>query len=139
MDAGKPCAWSKSVECIRRVGNRQQGDSMVQLLRAADRAPGRSRTVRFEGAEFGTDISFFSVDNDPGQGPGLHMHPYPETWIVKSGRARVVAGNEQFEVGPNDIAVVPAGVPHKFTNIGEDRLVMFCVHAAGTMVQDNLE
>lgn len=112
---------------------------MVHLLRAADRAPSKSRTVRFEGADHGTDISFFSVDNDPGQGPRLHVHPYPETWIVKSGRARIVAGEESFEVGPGDIAVVPAGVKHKFTNIGDERLVIFCVHAAGTMVQDDLE
>ncbi len=112
---------------------------MVHLLRAADRPPSKSRTVRFEGAEYGTDISFFSVDNEPGQGPVLHVHPYPETWIVKSGRARIVAGKDEFDVGPNDIAIVPAGVPHKFTNIGDERLVIFCVHAAGTMAQDNLE
>ena len=112
---------------------------MVQVLRAADRPTTKSRTVRFEGAAHGTDISFFAVDNDPGQGPGLHVHPYPETWIVQSGQARIVAGDEEFEVGPGDIAVVPAGVPHKFTNIGDGRLVIFCVHQAGTMVQDNRE
>ncbi|MCR6670442.1 cupin domain-containing protein [Devosia ginsengisoli] len=111
----------------------------MHLLRAADRAQSKSRTIRFEGAAYGTDISFFAVDNDPGQGPGLHIHPYPETWIVQAGRARVVAGEESFEVGPGDIAVVPSGVPHKFTNIGEGRLVMFCVHDTGTMVQENLE
>lgn len=111
----------------------------MQVLRAADRPPSASRTVRFEGTAYGTDISFFAVDNEPGQGPGLHVHPYPETWFIRSGRARIVAGDEEFEAGPGDIAVVPGGVPHKFTNIGPDRLVIFCVHAAGTMVQDDLE
>ena len=111
----------------------------MQVLRAADRAPSKSRTVRFEGTAHGTDIAFFAVDNDPGQGPGLHTHPYPETWIVHSGRARIVAGDETIEAGPGDIAVVPGGVPHKFTNIGEGRLVIFCVHDAGTMEQVNLE
>lgn len=112
---------------------------MVHLLRAADRVPSTSRTIRFEGTDYGTSISFFAVDNDPGQGPGLHVHPYPETWIVKRGKARIVAGEEAFEVGPNDIAVVPGGVPHKFTNIGTERLEILCIHAAGTMVQENLE
>jgi mannose-6-phosphate isomerase-like protein (cupin superfamily) len=112
---------------------------MVHVLRAADRPPSKSRTIRFEGDGYGTGISFFSVDNEPGQGPGLHVHPYPETWIVKSGRARVVAGDEVIEVGPNDIAVVPGGVPHKFTNIGPGRLEIVCIHAAGTMVQRDLE
>lgn len=112
---------------------------MVHILRASERPVTKSRTVRFEGDAYGTGISFFSVDNEPGQGPALHVHPYPETWIVKSGRAEIVAGEERFEVGPNDIGVVPANVPHKFTNLGPERLVIFCVHAAGTMVQVDLE
>lgn len=112
---------------------------MVHIVRAADRPPSKSRTVRFEGGQYGTDISFFAVDNDPGKGPGLHTHPYPETWFVQSGRAMIVAGEQAFEAGPGDIAVVPGGVPHKFTNIGDERLVIFCVHAAGVMVQENLE
>lgn len=111
----------------------------MHVLRAADRAPSQSRTVRFEGSQYGTPISFFSVDNEPGQGPVLHVHPYPETWIVRSGRARIVAGDQTIEVGPSDIVVVPAGVPHKFTNIGPDRLGIVCIHAAGTMVQNDLE
>lgn len=111
----------------------------MHVLRANDRPPSKSRTVRFEGAAYGTDISFFAVDNEPGQGPTLHIHPYPETWFVRSGRARLVAGEQTIEVGPGDIAVVPGGVPHKFTNIGDGRLVIFCVHATGTMVQEDLE
>lgn len=112
---------------------------MVEVIWAADRAPSASRTIRFEGAAYGAGVSFFAVDNEPGQGPGLHTHPYPETWIVKSGRARLVAGTETLEVGPNDIAVVPAHMPHKFTNIGPGRLVIICIHASETMVQMELE
>ena len=112
---------------------------MAHILRAADRPPSPSRTIRFEGGSHGTPISFFSVDNEPGQGPALHRHPYPETWIVKRGRALVVAGEETFELGPGDIAIAPANVPHKFTNIGSDRLEIVCIHAAGEMVQEDLE
>jgi len=131
---------SKSGGSVRRHGgSREQEGTMVHVLRAADRPPSRNRTVRFEGGQYGTDIAFFAVDNDPGQGPGLHIHPYPETWFVREGHARIVAGDETFEIRSGDIAVVPGGVKHKFTNIGDGRLVMFCVHAAGTMVQDNLE
>jgi len=112
---------------------------MVHILRASERVVSKSRTVRFEGDAYGTGISFFAVDNETGQGPALHVHPYPETWFVQSGRAEIVAGDERFEVGPGDIGVVPAQVPHKFTNLGPERLVIFCVHAAGTMVQVDLE
>jgi mannose-6-phosphate isomerase-like protein (cupin superfamily) len=112
---------------------------MAYIFRAAERPPSNSRTIRFEGAAHGTPISFFAVDIAPGQGPVLHRHPYAETWICKRGRALVVAGNEHFEIGPDDIATVPAGMAHKFTALGEERLEMTCIHAAGTMVQDDLE
>jgi mannose-6-phosphate isomerase-like protein (cupin superfamily) len=112
---------------------------MVHFLRAADRPHSTSRIVRFEGGAYGTDIAFFIVDTEPGKGPVLHTHPYPETWYVRSGRALFVAGDDQFEAGPGDIAVMPGQTPHKFTNIGAQQLVMFCVHAAGTMVQVDLE
>lgn len=112
---------------------------MVHLLPAAERAPTSSRTIRFEGAQYDTPISFFAVDLAPGQGPVLHRHPYAETWIVKRGRALIVAGEQTFEVGPDDITVVPAGVAHKFTALDGERLEMMCVHAAGTIAQQDLE
>lgn len=112
---------------------------MAHILRAADRVASKSRTIKFEGAACGTPISFFAVDNDPGEGPVLHTHPYAETWVVRRGRAVVVIGDERFEVGPGDIAVAPAGVPHKFTNLGPERLDIVCIHAAGVMEQVNLE
>ncbi|MBF0680967.1 MAG: cupin domain-containing protein [Devosia sp.] len=112
---------------------------MVHVLPAANRPPGTSRTIRFEGEAYGTPVSFFAVDVAPGHGPVLHRHPYAETWIVLRGRAEVVAGDRVFPIGPGDVAVVPAETPHKFTAIGDERLEMTCIHAAGMMVQENLE
>jgi mannose-6-phosphate isomerase-like protein (cupin superfamily) len=112
---------------------------MTHFLPASNRSTSASRTIRFEGEAYGTPISFFAVDVAPGQGPVLHRHPYAETWIVKRGRAMMVAGDDAFEVGPDDITVVPAGVPHKFTALDGERLEMMCVHAAGTMAQENQE
>jgi len=112
---------------------------MVHFLPASERAPSKSRTVRFEGAAYGTNISFFAVDTDPGQGPGLHIHPYAETWIVKRGRALMRAGGESFEAGPNDIIVVAANTPHGFKNIGEGPLEMMCIHENGAIIQTDLE
>lgn len=112
---------------------------MVHVLRFADRPPARSRTIRFDGAEFGTGISFFAVDNEPGEGPPLHIHPYSETWIVKRGVGRFVAGDEVLDAGPNDILVVGPNVPHKFTNVGTDRLEVMCIHDSPRIVQTDLE
>ena len=111
---------------------------MVHFLPASDRPTGK-RTIRFEGAEYGTPISFFAVNTEPGGGPRLHRHPYVETWIVNRGRASFVAGDQTFEAGPGDIAVVPAGVAHKFTALAPERLEMTCIHAAGAMEQVDLE
>lgn len=99
----------------------------------------RSRTFRFEGSAYGSPISLFSVDNDPGQGPVLHTHPYPETWICISGSVQVEVAGDLRVMGPNDIAVVPADTPHKHLNVGEGRLRMVCIHPSGSMVQTDLE
>lgn len=44
---------------------------MTYVLRADDRPASTSRTIRFEGDGYGTPISFFSVDNEPGQGKSV--------------------------------------------------------------------
>ena len=74
------------------------------------------------------------VDNEPGQGAELHLHPYSETWIVRSGRARITAGEEVMEAGPGDVVVVEPETPHGFRNLGPGRLELVCIHAAGRMV-----
>jgi mannose-6-phosphate isomerase-like protein (cupin superfamily) len=95
--------------------------------------------VKFEGEPYRAGISFFHVHNGPGEGPRLHRHPYPETWIVLSGRAIFRAGSEEVEASPGDVVVAEAEVPHGFTNPGPDRLTLVCIHAADRMVQEWLE
>jgi mannose-6-phosphate isomerase-like protein (cupin superfamily) len=95
--------------------------------------------VRFEGEPHGSDISFFLVNNLPGEGPDLHKHPYSETWIVRSGRVRFTADGQDVEAGPGDIVVVGPETPHKFENVGTDRLEIVCIHASPRMIQEDLE
>ncbi len=52
---------------------------MLAVLRHQDPQPGESRTVRFEGRDYGSQVSIFLVDADPGRGVALHVHPYSET------------------------------------------------------------
>lgn len=102
-----------------------------------ERSPGG--TLTFEGELYGSGVSFFLVHNEPGAGPGLHRHPYSETWIVRSGQARFVAGGEEIGAGPGDIVVVGAETPHRFTNVGAGRLDIVCIHASPRMIQEDLE
>lgn len=96
---------------------------------------GTGRVRRFVGREHGAGISYFYVDNDPGQGPGLHWHPYTETWVVIEGTARITIGDHVLIANEDDTATVPAGVWHGFTNVGDGRLRMLCIHASDTIIQ----
>jgi mannose-6-phosphate isomerase-like protein (cupin superfamily) len=112
---------------------------MVSYIPAEKLPPSPGGTVKFEGGDYGGEISAFLVNNLPGKGPGLHTHPYSETWFVRKGKALMTAGDQSFEAGPGDVIVVSAETPHKFKNIGTERLEIFCVHAAPKMVQVDLE
>ena len=60
---------------------------MFHVISSAEQQRFPNRTVKFEGEDYGSNVSFFLIDNEPGEGPGLHVHPYPETWIVRGGEA----------------------------------------------------
>ena len=116
-----------------------KGNRMHRLVRSGELQPSAGGTVTFEGESFGSGVSFFLVNNEPGGGPDLHRHPYSETWIVRSGRARVTADGEDIEVGPGDIVVAGPETAHKFKNIGTDRLEITCIHSSPKIIQEELE
>ncbi len=112
---------------------------MYRVIRAGELPPTSGGTVVFEGEGYGSGVSFFLVNNQPGAGPDLHRHPYSETWIVRSGRGRITADGQDIEAGPGDIIIVSAGTPHKFKNIGDERLDIICIHDSPTFIQEDLE
>jgi mannose-6-phosphate isomerase-like protein (cupin superfamily) len=112
---------------------------MYSIIRSGFLQPSPGGTLQFEGEAFGSGVSFYLVNNAPGTGPVLHKHPYSETWIIRSGTARITAGAEDFEAGPGDIVVVSPETPHKFKNIGEGKLEIICIHASPRMIQEDLE
>lgn len=75
----------------------------------------------------------------PGKGPRLHKHPYPETFIIRAGRALFTVGDDTVEAGPGQIVVVPADTPHKFINSGPDVLETIDIHERGSFVTEWLE
>jgi mannose-6-phosphate isomerase-like protein (cupin superfamily) len=93
-------------------------------------------TVRFEGADYGVEASFFDTKSQPGTGSQLHQHPYPETWLVRGGLVRFTVGEDEFEAFAGDIVIAAANVPHQFLNIGNELLEMFCIHPASKIVQE---
>ncbi len=111
---------------------------MHTLIRAGEIPPTPDGTVKFEGEPYGSGVSFFLVNSEPGAGPDLHRHPYSETWILRTGNARFTADGEELEAGPGDIVVVGPETPHKFKNIGPGRLEIVCIHSSARMIQEEL-
>ena len=97
---------------------------------------GAGRTRRFVGREHGAGVSYFFVDNEPGQGPALHRHPYTETWIVLDGTAEITIGDEVFRASAGDTATAPLWTWHRFVNAGTSRLRIVGSHASPVIIQE---
>ncbi len=83
-------------------------------------------------------VSIFVTAYERGQGPDLHLHPYPEAFVVQTGTAAFTAGDEELIVTGGNIVVVPAETPHGFKGAGDDTLRVVSVHPSGRVEQTNL-
>lgn len=94
----------------------------------------------FNGQEHGlAQISLMLGEVQPGAAVGLHRHNYEELLIIQQGRAVFTIGETDVEVRAGDIVVIPVGVPHRFTNTGDEPLVQTAVHASGAVAIEWLE
>ena len=91
----------------------------------------------FEGGD-DVDASIFVTQYGRGQGPDLHLHPYPEVFVVQTGTARFTAGDEEIVVQAGHIVVVPADTPHGFKGDGDETLRVVSVHPSPAVQQTNL-
>ena len=92
------------------------------------------------GKPYGTDVSvIFNSQDRIGAGPRLHKHPYTETFIIRKGRARFTVGDEIIDAHEGQIVVCPANTPHKFQNLGPERLETIDIHANEVFVTEWLE
>lgn len=91
--------------------------------------PYDGNVYEFEGFHFHeTEISFIWVDMPPGGNVRLHKHPYKEIFIIHEGLATFTVGENTVELRAGQIVIVPAGVPHKFKNVGEQQLKQIDIH-----------
>lgn len=68
-----------------------------------------------------------------------HRHPkVEEIYYFLSGRGRVLAGDEYFEVGPGTSVVHLSGVRHQTWNTGSEPLVFLC-HCAPAYEHDDTD
>jgi quercetin dioxygenase-like cupin family protein len=110
-------------------------DSENSVIGAGEFPPSWRRTAgasagRFDGAEYGSDVSFFVVDAAPSEGPALHRHPYSETFVVLAGRARFEVDGRPIAAAAGDVVVVTPETAHGFRSLGPERLRLVAILAA---------
>ena len=69
---------------------------------------------------------------EPGgaSGPSLNAHEKSEqVLVVLEGEVEAEVADEKRSLGKGDVVVVPAGVPHRFVNRGEEVAVTLSVYA----------
>ena len=91
----------------------------------------------FEGGDR-IGVSSFITAYERGQGPDLHLHPYPELFIVETGEATFTVGESKVSVGAGHVLVVPAETPHGFECAGDDTLRVVSVHPSPHVEQTDL-
>lgn len=96
--------------------------------------------VLFEGARFGgVQATSFIVSTPPGAGVGLHVHPYPEVFVVLKGHVTFRVGDRTIESHGDQIVIAPAGTPHGFMNTGSEPLSIVSIHTSDHLIQEFLE
>ena len=102
--------------------------------------PRDGNTYEFEGFQYqDTEVSFIWVDMPPGGTIRLHKHPYKEIFIIQEGVSTFTVGSETLEAHAGQVIIVPAEVPHKFSNLSSQRLKQIDIHVNKEFITDWLE
>ena len=105
-----------------------------------DELPRDGNTYEFEGVQHhNTEVSFIWVDMSPGGSIRLHKHPYKEIFIIQEGISTFTVGPNRLEAHAGQIIIVPADVPHKFSNASEKQLRQVDVHVSKEFITVWLE
>jgi quercetin dioxygenase-like cupin family protein len=83
-------------------------------------------------------ISFYVTEFERGEGTPLHLHPYPEVFLVERNAALFTAGDEELTVTEGHFVLVPANTPHRYVGDSDDPVRVVSVHPSGKVEQTNL-
>jgi quercetin dioxygenase-like cupin family protein len=84
--------------------------------------PGVLTRMRTSAGNGATQLCLFEQWCDPGHGAPTHLHAVEEVLHVLDGEADVWVGEEHRTLKPGQLAIVPAGVKHGFSNCGTGTL-----------------
>ncbi|WBQ02961.1 cupin domain-containing protein [Kribbella sp. CA-293567] len=104
----------------------------VVIGRADGREDGEDWTDDYTELPGGVGISLIlESTSKEGVGPRLHLHHYPETFVIRRGSALFTVGDSQFVGRAGQIIVVPAETPHKFST-GPDGYEAIHIHESSS-------
>lgn len=89
--------------------------------------------------EEGQGFKIKRIEVKPGGRLSLQMHEHrSEHWIVVSGVAKVINGDNELTVNTNESTYIPAGHKHRLENQQNDMLVMIEVQSGGYLGEDDI-
>ncbi len=83
-------------------------------------------------------VSFYVTEFDRGDGTPLHLHPYPEVFLVERNTALFTVGDEEITVSEGHFVVVPADTPHRYVGASDQAVRVVSVHPSPQVEQTNL-
>jgi len=113
---------------------KSQGHEAHKLHRTVHR-PWGTYTVLEEGRNF----KIKRIEVKPGASLSLQMHYHrSEHWVVVSGTAKVVNGDNEIILKPNESTYIPAGHKHRLQNPGVVDVVMIEVQSGEYLGEDDI-
>ena len=93
------------------------------------------------GTSLGAPVTVLAYGTDrAGEGPRLHVHPYDEVFVVTEGRGRFLSvGDAIIDASAGQVVFGPAGIPHRFENLGPGRLQTIDIHHSSSWIQIDLD
>lgn len=81
--------------------------------------PGSIFYHRAKSAETNGVFSVVELVTEPGKGVSVHVHKHEDELVyVLEGELEVTLGDQKMNAGAGILALLPRGIPHGFTNIG---------------------
>ena len=123
----------------------QDVKKVVEALLLADRPEAtQHQTVwrpwgSYESLVVGEQFQVKRLTVQPGQVLSLPLHHYrAEHWVVVSGSAEVIRGEEHLTLGPDESTYIPIGVKHRLANRGTDPLEVIEVQSGSYLGEDDI-
>ena len=84
--------------------------------------------IKVDGQHINNGFEMQVQTMSPGSGPPPHVHAaQDEVFFVLEGTAKVVCGDQQWEIAPGAMALLPRGMPHGFTVTSDTPLKMMII------------